>query len=102
MVCENEITMEFEVRIKVDHKIYRMWVKRVHADQRKEQFLVTGGKKSIIVENNRPFFRNKGLKHRKPDWKLIEGDVKHAGSLQRLYDEMLDTIEWINKMDGKT
>lgn len=58
--------MEFELVIRVDYKDYRVKVKRIYIDNRIEQFKVTAGNKSMLVESNRPLFRNNGPKYGRP------------------------------------
>jgi hypothetical protein len=62
-------------------------------NERIEHFKVIGKNKSIVLESNRPLFRNRGLKHRKPDFKLIEGTVDFIGSLDVLIEEILKVVE---------
>ncbi len=63
--------MLFWITIKEDWKQYRYLVEHIPIGERKEHFKVHGRNGHILVESNRPLFRNKGLKHRRPDFKVI-------------------------------
>lgn len=84
--------MIFRIKIKVDNRIYRLSVERIFIDERIERYLIKGRDRNVVVESNRPLFRNRGLKHRKPDWKIIEGQVQdnHAfkAAIQIIIQEM--------------
>lgn len=45
------------------------------------------------MQTNEPLFRNRGMKHRRPDWKLIEGQIHTAGFL----DAVILTLEQLRK-----
>lgn len=61
----------------VDHerKLIRLLVERIYLSSRSERIQVSGRNRSIVLENNRPLLRSKGLRHRKIDWKLVEGTM---------------------------
>lgn len=85
---------EFFVHIKKDYNMHKLKVRCIYEDKRIEQFEVCSKKQSLVVESNRPFFRNKGLKHRRPDWKYISGPSGiHLGSLDVLYSAILAVLE---------
>jgi len=39
-----------------------------------EQFRVNAKNQEITLQSNRPLFAEKGLKYRRPDWKILSGD----------------------------
>ena len=85
--------MNFWITIKYGNKNYRLMVEHTVMDARTELFKVVGRNKFIVLESNRPLFRNRGLKHRKPDFKLIEGKIDYNGSLHLLVDAILKIVE---------
>ncbi len=85
--------MEFLIRVKKDGRNYNLKVKLLYLDERTERYEVIGKNKSIVIESNRPLFRNKGLKHRRPDWKLIRGEEMYGGSLEPLYEAIMKALE---------
>ena len=85
--------MEFPITVKKSGRNYKLMVRPIYLDERVERYEVRGRNKSIVIESNRPFFRNKGLKHRRPDWIVIEGEVKYGGSLAPLYEAIMQFLE---------
>lgn len=80
--------IRFWVRIKAGYKIHRVMVERIYADEVKECFRIFGRDRSIVIESNRPFFRNRGLKNRQPTIKLIEGKAYYG----QPYEQLLQII----------
>lgn len=87
------MTSTFTIQIKSGYKTHKIKVQHVPVDDRVEHFKLLGRNKTIVLECNRPFFRNKGLKHRRPDWKLIEGKIDHQTSLDPVKDAILEYLE---------
>lgn len=85
--------LTFYIKIFVDRIAYRLKVEQIYIDKVKEQYRVSGRTKSIVVESNRPFFRNRGIKHRKPKWKVIEGRIENNNNPDPIYQEILKHIE---------
>ena len=71
----------------------KVQVERIFQDARKEQYRLSGKDRSIVLECNRPFFRNKGLKHRKPNWKIIEGQAYQGSTLDQAIEEIMKVID---------
>ena len=65
--------MIFPITIEYHKRKIRLSVEQLYIDDRTEQYSVTGGNGSIVIESNRPLFRTKGLKHRMPNWKQVKG-----------------------------
>ncbi|MBD0376922.1 MAG: hypothetical protein ICV51_14985 [Flavisolibacter sp.] len=38
----------------------------------------------ILIESNRPLFRNKGLKKRRPDFKVVEGQLRNLSFTEKI------------------
>ena len=85
--------MEFKIEIKHENKILRYTVVRQNATPRAEQFKIFAKNRTIVLESNLPFFLSKGLKHRKPDWKIIEGDLGYASVTNLLINAILKKLE---------
>jgi hypothetical protein len=43
-----------------------------------------GKNRSIVLQSNRPLLRIKGLKNKRLDWKLIEGQMNNSHVLQAI------------------
>ena len=81
--------MKFRIVVNVDRKKYRMWVERIYQSDQIEKYRVTGGQRSIVLQTNGPLMKKRHLKHRKGQWKLIEGQAWNMYALQ----EVIDTIQ---------
>ncbi|MFT3823683.1 MAG: hypothetical protein QM731_07170 [Chitinophagaceae bacterium] len=67
--------MRFQIIINYDRKNIRLNVEQLLLDDRIEQYKVEARNGIIMIQSNRPLFRNRGLKHRAPARKLIEGNI---------------------------
>lgn len=85
--------MTFQISIKVGWKTYHLTVERLYINDRIELYKVTGGNKSIVIQSNRPFFRSKGLKHRKGTWKVIDGKAQNNQAYQAVIDAILKVVD---------
>ena len=72
------------IKIKEGYKTLQFKVEQINVTAVSEQFKIIAKNKTIVLESNRPFFRNKNLKHRHPDWKLVEGKLAYAGAIEKL------------------
>jgi len=76
--------MGFWIYIQADSKRLRLWVELLLKNERVEQYRVSGRNRSIRVENNRPFFQAKGLKHRRCRWTVCEGQMHNQSALKKI------------------
>ncbi len=65
-------------------KWYRIYIEKILETDRIIRYKVSGRNKFLIIENNQPLFKKLGLKHRKPVWKLVEGNVYSSGFVSHL------------------
>jgi len=72
-----------------------MKVEQIYKGPVLEHFKVSAGEKYILLQSNRPFFISRGLKHRKPQWKVLHGRVIYKSALELV-------IEAIEKQIGNT
>jgi hypothetical protein len=71
--------MEFEIKIHVEGKAYRMQVARIYEGDSIEKWAIIGGSRGIILRNNRPELRSK-QSNKKPLWQIEEGTVTNRQS----------------------
>ena len=83
----------FEIIVKSGYRNYRLRVEHMPIDTRTERFKVIGKNKNITLETNRPFFRNRGLKHRKPEWMIVEGQLFQGNGLEQIIDKIMAVID---------
>lgn len=75
----------------------RLTVEQVYLSDQLEKYKVSGRNKSLILQSNRPLLRAKGMKTRRPAWKLIEGNINDTAFLKRL----IETVEAYLKIEEK-
>lgn len=85
--------MNFQIKIKDYSRWYKINIEQFDVTERTEKYRVIARNKTLILECNRPFFRNRGMKHRKPDWKVIEGEVHKGKGLEELQNRILEIID---------
>lgn len=90
--------MMFEIKILHDRKRYRFQVEQILFSNVKEQFKIRGKTTALILESNRPLFRNKAIKHRIPNWKKISGDVSNTSLVELIVKALMDYLEPLNKI----
>lgn len=77
----------------VDNRYYRLAAEVIYRSDQIERIRVIGRDRSIVLQNNRPLFRGRGLKHRRPNWKLIEGTGNNAYALERIIAALSSYLE---------
>lgn len=80
--------MRFGIVIMVDGKYIRLQVERIYLSEQIERFEVKARNKTLTIQSNRPLLRGKGIKHRKPDYKLIAGDINSSGALEKIIEAL--------------
>jgi hypothetical protein len=85
--------MRFYIELKSGYNKIKLLIELLYKDERVERFKITGKDRFIVVETNRVLFRSKGLKHRKPDWKVIEGKVNYPQSFDQVKEAILKVLD---------
>jgi hypothetical protein len=79
------MSLVFSIEIISEQYIRRTYIVRHQVvDKRTEKFVVQRMDEIWILESNRPLFRSKGLKKRRPDFKFIDGDVRNVTFLAKM------------------
>jgi hypothetical protein len=76
--------MIWKINVTTRFKIYNLNATIIKTTSIKQRIKVFGKERYIILENNYPFFRSKGLKHRRIDWKIIEGSISSQSFIEEL------------------
>ena len=89
-------------RVQYDRRMYRLSIMKVYENDYCTRYQIRGKNKSLVIQTNEPLFRNKGLKYRRPDWKLVDGQLQTPG----FFDALIKGIEQyrrdeINRQNGK-
>jgi hypothetical protein len=80
--------MGLTISIRNDGRIIRLTVERIYLSEQIEKYKVTARNKSLTLQSNRPLLRKKNLKYRKPNWKLIEGQMHNSNVLNKIIDAL--------------
>ena len=88
--------MKFGIAIRVSGRYIRLQVERIYLSDQIEKFEVKARNKSLTIQSNRPLLRTKGIKHRKPDYKLIAGVINSSGALEKIINGVHDYIKTIS------
>lgn len=81
--------MKWELVVKMKYKSYQVSAEIIEATQMIEKIRITGSwGRSIVLQNNRPFFLARGLKHRRWEWDVIEGRVKYSSFVDELIRQL--------------
>ena len=83
----------FIIHIKRGYKTLSFKVNRVNVTPRTEDFEIIAPNKTVLIQSNRPFFRNKRLMHRKPDFKLLSNNLDYANGLDELAQAIMIALE---------
>lgn len=59
---------------------------------REEHFTIKGRNGQLVFSSNRPVLLKKGLKHWKPEYKLIEGRISNIAALDKMVDAIHNVV----------
>lgn len=81
----NEGTFPINVYLSVgEHQTY--FVEHIPVSGREEHFFIRRAGETMVLSSNRPYFRNRGLRHRRGHYTVLSAQVHNIGLLQRLID----------------
>lgn len=69
--------MQFTIEIIHERKRYQLQIKQTMVTAFKEQYQISYNGKVVTVENNWPVFKKRNLKHRRPTWSIVSGEIKY-------------------------
>jgi len=84
----------FFITILHDRQSYRLLVEKLPSDKAFDYYRVSGNNKSIVFKNNQPVLNRYNLKHRKPQWKVHEGDVWNASFKEALVKKIEEELKY--------
>lgn len=85
--------MQFVIKVLHDRKTITLIVERIFESEQIEQYKIAGRNRAIVLQTNRPIFVKRGLKYRKPEWKLIEGTMQYKSLLEAIIKELMMEIK---------
>lgn len=86
--------------IRIDGRKIRLQVERVYVSDQIEKFEITARNNSLTIQSNRPLLRNKGIKFRRPGYKLIGGIIHAPGVVKVIIDTLHSYITSGEKKAG--
>jgi hypothetical protein len=85
--------MQFWITFRTGFRDAHYLVEYVVVKKREKQFKVIARNGSVTFSSNRPLFRNKGLRRRRPDYVLIEGHIPHKSTERQLIETIHSYVE---------
>ena len=80
--------MEWRFSIRFDQQNIQLKADMIYRSDQIERIKVIGKNRSIILQNNRPLLKSKGLKLKRIDWKLVEGELHNSHVLQSIIHKL--------------
>lgn len=93
--------MKGEIAVRIEGYMRHYPVERIHATPQVEHFRVSGRNGAVVFQGNRPFLRGNGLRMKRIDWKLIEGNLRSMSAkdaIARSLDEYVRQLEKEGKL----
>jgi hypothetical protein len=89
--------MKWSLDVKMKYKSYKVEAEIIDSSPSKEKISVVGywGRR-LVLQNNRPLFIKKGLKHRRWKWEIVEGNVKYSSFIEELVKELELVLRGLN------
>ena len=88
--------MEFTITVVHYRRNILLVVRRIYIDASTERYEVLARNGRLVVQNNWPIFRNRGLKHRRPDWLLIEGNLSYYSLVEQIFTAIEQHLSSVN------
>jgi hypothetical protein len=85
--------MQFWIRFRTGFRDAHYLVEYIIVNKREEQFKIIARNGSVTFSSNRPLFRNKGLKRRKPDYVHINGSIPNKSTEKQLVEAIQGYVE---------
>ena len=92
--------MKAEITVRIEGYMKHYPVERIYATPQVEHFRVYGRNGSVVFQSNRPFLRGNGLKMKRIDWKLIEGQLRSVSAKDALAQSLDNYVKQLER-EGK-
>ena len=80
--------MEWRFTIRFDQHDIQLKADMIYRSNQVERIKVIGKNRCIVLQNNRPLLKSKGLKLKRVDWKLVEGELHNSHVLQTIIQKL--------------
>lgn len=74
--------MQWVISVQYEKKNIRLLAKQIYSSPEIELIKIAGRNRSVTLQSNRPFYKARGLKHRRINWKLIDGTISNGKLLE--------------------
>lgn len=81
--------MQWVLSVQYEKKNIRLLAKQIYCSPEIELIKIAGKNRSVTLQSNRPFYKARGLKHRRINWKLIDGTISNG----KLLALIIKTVE---------
>lgn len=75
-----------------ERKRIRLRVDKIEETLIHEKYRITARNKSFVLQSNRPLLKSKGLKFKKPIWKIIEGGELRDSIVQEIIRKIEEIV----------
>lgn len=89
--------MKFRIVVRHEGRNIRLQVVRISISSQLEKYEITARNKSLTIQSNRPLLRTKGIKTRKPDYKLVAGVMHNMSLLEKIGAVLHERVKWEEK-----
>lgn len=86
--------MKFGIVVWYEGRNMRLKVERVYISDQLEKYEITARNKSLAIQSNRPLIRAKGMKTRKPDYKLTAGVMQNISLVEKINDVLHQALKY--------
>jgi hypothetical protein len=80
--------MEWQIIIRYDQQYIHLNANVIYSSDQIERIKIIGKNRSIVLQNNRPLLQSRGLKSKRIDWKLVEGELHNSYVLQAIIKKL--------------
>lgn len=84
---------KFRIKVRYGSRDYEYQVEMLTYALGSESYQLTARNKTLILKNNRPILRRKGLKNWKPEWTLVSGEISNSGFLEEIQKAIYEYVE---------
>ncbi len=94
----------FTITVSINSNSYIFSAGQTYLSENKEVFTLMHKNRIIEIQSDRPFIRRQKNGKKKIDWKVINGQIQHKGSLEIIMQELASHIKRIENppFDWKT
>jgi len=85
--------VKFGIVIQFDRKKIRLQVEKIFDNGFTAKFRVIAKNNIFVLETNKPLLKNKGLKYKKPVWKVVEGGELRTSIVDLIIKEIENAMD---------